>query len=37
MLALILEAHRRLCAIDAQTHAVFKDVVTALEQEQRGS
>jgi anti-anti-sigma factor len=37
MLALILDAHRRLCAIDTQTHAVFQDVVTALEQEQRGS
>jgi anti-anti-sigma factor len=37
MLALILEAHRRLCAIDARTHTVFQDVVTALETEQRGS
>jgi anti-anti-sigma factor len=37
MLALILEAHRRLCAIDAQTRAVFQDVVTALEKEQHGS
>ena len=37
MLALILQAHRRLCAFDARTHAVFQDVVTALEKEQRGS
>jgi anti-anti-sigma factor len=36
MLALILEAHRRLCSIDAHTHAVFQDVATALEKEQRG-
>ena len=32
MLRLILEAHRRLCAIDARTHA-FRDVVSVLEQE----
>ena len=37
MLALILEAHRRMCTIDAHTHAVFQDVVTALEKELRGS
>ncbi len=37
MLTLVLEAHRRLCAIDARTHAVFQDVVTALETEQRGN
>jgi anti-anti-sigma factor len=36
LLALILEAHRRLCAIDTQTHAVFQDVVTALEKAQHG-
>jgi anti-anti-sigma factor len=37
MLALILEAHRRLCSIDAHTHAVFQDIATALEKERRGS
>ena len=36
MFTLILETRRRLCAIDARTHAVFQDVVTALEKEQRG-
>ena len=30
---LILEAHRRLCAIDADNHAVFRDLVETLEQE----
>jgi anti-anti-sigma factor len=35
MLTLVLEAHRRLCSIDEQTRAVFQDVVTALEAEQR--
>lgn len=34
MLNLLLDAHKRLCAIDAQTHAVFKDVVEALQREQ---
>lgn len=29
----VLDAHRRLCAIDADTHAVFKDVVQILETE----
>lgn len=33
MLALLLDAHRRLCAIDAETHSAFKDVVEALEHE----
>ncbi len=33
MLRLILEAHRRLCAIDARTHSAFRDVVSVLEQE----
>jgi anti-anti-sigma factor len=36
MLALVLEAHRRLCAIDEQTRAVFQEVVNALESEQHG-
>jgi len=31
MLTLLLDAHRRLCGIDARTHAVFRDVVEALE------
>jgi len=31
MLTLLLDSHRRLCAIDARTHAVFRDVVEALE------
>ena len=31
-LALMLEAHRRLCAIDERTHATFRDVVKALEE-----
>lgn len=31
MLSLLLDSHRRLCAIDARTHAVFRDVVEALE------
>ena len=31
MLTLLLDAHRRLCAIDTSTHAVFQDVVEALE------
>ncbi len=33
--ALVLEAHRRLCAIDARTHDAFKDLVAALESAQR--
>lgn len=33
MLALVLEAHRRLCAIDERTHAVFRDLVGALEED----
>lgn len=33
MLELVLEAHRRLCAIDAQTHQEFRDVVTTAEAE----
>jgi len=33
MRRLLLDAHRRLCAIDAHTHAVFRDVVEALEAE----
>ncbi len=33
MLALVLEAHRRLCAIDERTHTEFRDVVKALEEE----
>jgi anti-anti-sigma regulatory factor len=37
MLDLLLESHRRLCAIDERTHAVFKDVVEALETEAAGS
>ena len=37
MLELILDAHSRLCAIDTETHAVFQDVVTALEKTQHGS
>ena len=36
MLSLVLEAHRRLCAIDERTHAVFRDLVEALEQERSG-
>jgi anti-anti-sigma regulatory factor len=36
MLALLLDAHRRLCAIDDRTHAVFRDVVEALENEALG-
>ncbi|MGF1642099.1 MAG: STAS domain-containing protein [Thiotrichales bacterium] len=32
--ALVLEAHRRLCAIDARTHDAFKDLVAALEMAQ---
>jgi anti-anti-sigma factor len=35
MLDLILDAHRRLCAINAQTRAVFENVVNLLEQERR--
>lgn len=35
MLSLVLAAHRRLCDIDQKTRAVFKDVVTALEQDQK--
>jgi anti-anti-sigma factor len=31
MLSLLLESHQRLCTIDAKTHAIFKDVVEALE------
>lgn len=31
MLDLLLDSHRRLCAIDAETHNIFKDVVQALE------
>ncbi|KOR32054.1 hypothetical protein TI05_09700 [Achromatium sp. WMS3] len=31
MLSLLLESHKRLCAMDAKNHAVFKDVVDALE------
>jgi anti-anti-sigma regulatory factor len=31
ILYLLLDAHRRLCAIDAQTNAVFRDVVEAME------
>lgn len=30
LLSLLLESHQRLCAIDAKTQAVFKDVVEAL-------
>lgn len=33
MLALVLEAHRRLCAIDERTHETFRDVVRALEED----
>lgn len=33
LLALVLEAHRRLCALDARNQAAFSDVVQALEQE----
>jgi len=33
MMALVLEAHRRLCAIDAKNHAEFRDLVAALEQQ----
>ncbi|KOR33479.1 hypothetical protein TI05_00755 [Achromatium sp. WMS3] len=33
VLPLLLDAHRRLCAIDAETNAVFKDVVEAMEVE----
>jgi anti-anti-sigma regulatory factor len=36
MLDLLLDSHRRLCAIDARTHAVFRDVVEALENNARG-
>jgi anti-anti-sigma factor len=32
-LALVLEAHRRLCAIDRQNREVFKDLVLLLERE----
>jgi anti-anti-sigma factor len=35
MLALILEAHRRLCAIDERTHSAFREVVRALEDDLR--
>jgi anti-anti-sigma regulatory factor len=31
MLQLLLDAHRRLCAIDSETHNMFKDVVAAFE------
>lgn len=31
MLNLLLDSHQRLCAIDAETHDIFKDVVQALE------
>lgn len=34
-LALVLEAHRRLCELDAHTRDVFQDLVQALEEEQR--
>jgi anti-anti-sigma factor len=37
MLQLVLEAHRRLCAIDERTNAVFRDLVSALEQEAKQS
>lgn len=33
MLRLVLEAHRRLCAIDERTHAAFQDLVAGLEAE----
>jgi len=33
MTALVLEAHRRLCLIDAKNAAVFRDVVELLERE----
>lgn len=33
MLNLMLDAHKRLCAIDAETHAVFKEVVDTLQAE----
>jgi anti-anti-sigma factor len=33
VLALVLDAHRRLCAIDARTHAAFQDLVAELEAE----
>jgi anti-anti-sigma factor len=33
MLGLVLEAHRRLCAIDERTHAAFQDLVAGLETE----
>jgi anti-anti-sigma factor len=33
MLDLVLDAHRRLCAIDERTHAAFHDLVAALEAE----
>jgi anti-anti-sigma factor len=33
MLPLVLEAHRRLCAIDERTHSAFRDLVAALEAE----
>jgi len=36
MTALVLEAHRRLCAIDSQNAAVFRDVVEMLEREGPG-
>jgi len=36
ILMLLLDAHRRLCAIDAHTHAVFRDVVEALEADALG-
>jgi anti-anti-sigma factor len=35
MLSLVLDAHRRLCAIDDKTRDVFIDVVKVLEQEQK--
>ncbi|KOR28585.1 hypothetical protein TI03_04400 [Achromatium sp. WMS1] len=33
MLTLLLESHKRLCGINAKNHAIFKDVVEALEHE----
>jgi anti-anti-sigma factor len=33
MLSLVLEAHRRLCAIDERTHTTFRDLVAGLEAE----
>lgn len=35
LLELILDAHRRLCAIDTRTHAAFRDLVDALQEEAR--